>query len=530
MYILGPCNTAAHVGSASYHCTHRPDPMHWKMTAYLLVAIPLITGCASTLNSGKQQIVINSEPAGAEVYLRGSEVGVTPYTYTYDLLDGTDVGMEVRKEGHELVTFSLKPAQSNTVLFVDALLLNIPYIADSKSNALYGFPVNERSLRLSRTLTDTDRPIELPVLQIENKLGHAPKLGHIGPRTVTDASREATDLRYPESLTGQLVSGMKKAPFQPLSTRKGTQRGDETIKRAKLYVRPVLRGVTMDLKEVDDLCYGHCETRVDWLFHSATANDSSLFQYEVTTRTPIYGERKREVLGHAMTDAGRHLLDQEGLQERLRSSHAAGLVLSKGDLVVLHPARAATYTSKRDMMPELVKAVVTIGTKDGHGSGFLITNDGYLLTNAHVVEDNATVQVRFQQGFSLEGQVLKVNTDFDLALIKVPGTDLPALTIGDDKVVQVGEEVYAIGTPLDEKLGQSVTRGIVSGKRDLEDRAYIQTDVSINHGNSGGPLIDMDGKVIGVTTLKLTGRDVSGIGFAVPITTVLEMLNITLKP
>nr|MBP7451116.1 trypsin-like peptidase domain-containing protein [Flavobacteriales bacterium] len=120
--------------------------------------------------------------------------------------------------------------------------------------------------------------------------------------------------------------------------------------------------------------------------------------------------------------------------------------------------------------------------------------------------------------------------DFDLALIKVLGTDLPALTIGDDKVVQVGEEVYAIGTPLDEKLGQSVTRGIVSGKRDLEDRAYIQTDVSINHGNSGGPLIDMDGKVIGVTTLKLTGRDVSGIGFAVPITTVLEMLNITLKP
>src|SRR5690606_8256824 len=139
-----------------------------------------------------------------------------------------------------------------------------------------------------------------------------------------------------------------------------------------------------------------------------------------------------------------------------------------------------------------------VEVKDGHGSGFLITTDGYIMTNAHVVGTSATAKIRFEQGFTLEGQVVKVNPDFDVALIKVAGNDLPALSMGDDEALQLGEELFAIGTPLDEQLGQSVTRGIMSGKREIEGRKFIQTDVSINPGNSGGPLIDAEGKVVGV--------------------------------
>src|SRR5204862_5468041 len=123
--------------------------------------------------------------------------------------------------------------------------------------------------------------------------------------------------------------------------------------------------------------------------------------------------------------------------------------------------------------------------------------------------------------------VVKVNRDMDLALLKVQASDLPALTIGNDKQLQLGEEIFAIGTPLDISLGQSVSRGILSGTREIEGRSYLQTDVSINPGNSGGPLIDETGAVVGVTTLKISGRGLEGLGFGVPISVAIEMLNIT---
>jgi serine protease Do len=122
--------------------------------------------------------------------------------------------------------------------------------------------------------------------------------------------------------------------------------------------------------------------------------------------------------------------------------------------------------------------------------------------------------------------VIKVNRDFDVALVKVAGNDLPALSIGDDTALQLGEELYAIGTPLDKELGQTVTRGIMSGRREFEGRSFLQTDVSINAGNSGGPLIDEAGKVVGVATLKIAETGVQGIGFGVPVGKALEMLNI----
>jgi len=227
-----------------------------------------------------------------------------------------------------------------------------------------------------------------------------------------------------------------------------------------------------------------------------------------------------------MQDAARQLLDEEGLYDRIAAATITGRERSKGEVIQLARPSTISFTDRNAMIPALVKGVVTVEMKDGHGSGFLITNDGHIITNAHVVGTGATAKVRFEQGFSLDGQVVKVNRDFDLALIKVPGNDLPALALGNDADLQLGQELYAIGTPLDKSLGQTVTRGILSGRREIEGCKYLQTDVPINPGNSGGPLIGADGKVMGVATLKIKAAGVEGIGFGVPITTALEMLNI----
>src|SRR5690606_6501637 len=236
----------------------------------------------------------------------------------------------------------------------------------------------------------------------------------------------------------------------------------EDARRAKVVLRPLLKGLELQLEERDRRAFGTAQLDMEWRFYSGIDKDSLLFSISKRTEWPVYGAPPRNVLADALQDAARQLMDEEGLYERISTLRAAGLVRSKGEQITLRPPAPPSFPDRRSMIPTLVKGVVTVEVKDGHGSGFLITTDGYIMTNAHVVGTSATAKIRFEQGFTLEGQVVKVNPDFDVALIKVAGNDLPALSMGDDEALQLGEELFAIGTPLDEQLGQSVTRGIMS--------------------------------------------------------------------
>jgi serine protease Do len=490
----------------------------------------LLTGCASLLNKGDQSMLINSAPVGALVYENGAEVGATPYTYIYDRTDGAAVSLELRMEGHENRIFEVRPAKKNAILLADALLFNIPYYAgDARSTALFSFPQKEFAVNLYRSLPAEVQKSDLPVVTLENKLPAKSALGKYGSVNLTTASKELADLDFPDQLTSSVLSAMRGSYVEAHSARLATQKGDEAVRRAKVYLKPVIKALDMRLTSLDRHAYGSVELQMEWRFMSGIDKDSLLFSYDRRTIYPVFGESVREVLGAAVKDAARQLLDEPDLREHLGKVFDVGLTRSKGEHVTLTTPKPIAFTGRKDMLAALVKGVVTIETKNGHGSGFLITNDGHLITNAHVVEDEGTVRVRFEQGFTLDGQVTKVNRDFDVALVKVAGNDLPALSIGDDSALQLGEELFAIGTPLDKELGQTVTRGIMSGRREFEGRSFLQTDVSINAGNSGGPLIDETGKVVGVATLKIAETGVQGIGFGVPISKALEMLNIGLE-
>ncbi|MEX1663213.1 Do family serine endopeptidase [Thioclava sp. 15-R06ZXC-3] len=160
----------------------------------------------------------------------------------------------------------------------------------------------------------------------------------------------------------------------------------------------------------------------------------------------------------------------------------------------------------------------------GLGTGFVIEKDGYIVTNAHVVDGAESVKVTFQDGTSDDAKVIGVDKATDIALIKVnTKKDLATVGFGDSAKAEVGEPVVAIGNPFG--LGISVSAGIVSALgRDLQSGPfdnYIQTDAAINKGNSGGPLFDAEGQVIGMNTaiLSPTGGSV-GIGFSVPSDTI----------
>ena len=180
----------------------------------------------------------------------------------------------------------------------------------------------------------------------------------------------------------------------------------------------------------------------------------------------------------------------------------------------------------------------------GSGSGFIVSENGYVLTNAHVVSGAAAVDVLFSDGEKKAAQIVGADVTMDVAVLKVEGEGYPALPIGDSSALRVGEYVIAIGNPLSTyQLYGTVTFGVISGTaREINIdgfvNTYLQTDAAINFGNSGGPLINMAGQVVGMNAAKSitagydsNGNTVSaeGIGFALPINNVIEIANVILR-
>jgi len=186
----------------------------------------------------------------------------------------------------------------------------------------------------------------------------------------------------------------------------------------------------------------------------------------------------------------------------------------------------------RELVAQLGEAVVQVRTPGGLGSGFFINENGYLITNFHVIEGDTQigVEVYHEKNGQLERKVYKqvrilaMNKFQDLALLKVDDKDAPkfvSVPLGDSDALSVGERVFAIGSPLG--LERTVTEGIVSTKtRQFQGELYIQTTAQINPGNSGGPLFNLRGEVTGVTNMKVFGE---GLGFAIPVENVRHFLR-----
>jgi serine protease Do len=192
-------------------------------------------------------------------------------------------------------------------------------------------------------------------------------------------------------------------------------------------------------------------------------------------------------------------------------------------------------TPLRDLVDDLGKAVVMIRTPVGLGSGFLIHPDGYVVTNDHVVAGERKISIT---QFSQSGEeLLKKNFDnvrivatggnLDLALLKIEGqetTGFPIVPLGQSIELNQGDRVFAIGSPLG--LERSVSEGIVSLRnRIISDRIHIQTTAEISPGNSGGPLFNYRGEVVGVNNMKVVSQGAEGLGFAIPVQTLKTFLQ-----
>lgn len=176
-----------------------------------------------------------------------------------------------------------------------------------------------------------------------------------------------------------------------------------------------------------------------------------------------------------------------------------------------------------EIIEDSINSVVTIRTDVAQGTGFIINDEGYIVTNAHVLSGGHRVVAITSEKQTITAEFIGYDADFDLALLKIPGS-YNSLSLGDSDEIQIGEKVIAIGNPLG--LQFSVSEGIVSavdrqGLNELE--AYIQTDAALNPGNSGGPLINKNGEVIGINNFKISGGE--NIGFALESDYIKQIVN-----
>jgi S1-C subfamily serine protease len=183
-------------------------------------------------------------------------------------------------------------------------------------------------------------------------------------------------------------------------------------------------------------------------------------------------------------------------------------------------------------VPDAHRAVAAVMTGASLGTAFLVSDQGYLLTNRHVVGSTRLLKLRWSDGSESIGEVIRSDAGRDVALIRTDPRPGPVLRLRSEPVRQ-GETVFALGTPMETRLQGTLTRGVISASRTLAGYRFIQSDAAVNPGNSGGPLLDESGRVVAMTVSRYASEPtdrIQGLNFFIPIEDALSFLALTLEP
>jgi serine protease Do len=309
---------------------------------------------------------------------------------------------------------------------------------------------------------------------------------------------------------------------------------DSTERVADLQVGARIVAATINrcepkVNESSTILTGSAYLKIEWSVYS-TLEKKVIFT--ATTEGATGPEVQSEIgepgiLRPAFADAAQRLAGSSAYLAIVDPPAAPPADASKVVRVRVHRAKAFGGEMKTNVA--LIKqAVATVTANRGTGSGFIISDDGIVLTAEHVVSGSKFAKVLTAAGKECYGEVVASSKQRDLAVIRLDCGPLPSLPLGPDKMVE-GADVYAVGTPLSDKLQFSVTKGVVSGIRTVDTLEFIQSDVSVLPGNSGGPLLDAHGNVVGVTSGGFAHDSVPlGVNFFIPIGDLTKFLPIDL--
>ena len=292
--------------------------------------------------------------------------------------------------------------------------------------------------------------------------------------------------------------------------------------------------------EIDGVPAGTTPLEKDYpggYFHKTLTSMGSRLEHAMVARISLTGYATKEI---PMTDGPMNWISLNGRNRGeywlFKSDHFQAVLQPIGQVFTGGVTAKLANAENVDLQPELSleelvrrtkPAVVYLKGLEKSGTGFFVTETGVIATNAHVARGEESLLTILPGGEQLEAKVVYIDADLDIALAKVEGKSFPHLALADASTVRQGENVLAIGNPGDAMLF-SVTKGIVSAVGKFANAGpgtWIQTDTPINPGNSGGPLLNSRGEVIGINTQKLIKKNVTGIGFALSATDLLEVLH-----
>ncbi|MDD3295789.1 MAG: S1C family serine protease [Candidatus Omnitrophica bacterium] len=284
---------------------------------------------------------------------------------------------------------------------------------------------------------------------------------------------------------------------------------------------------------------GEAYMEIEWQIYSRLTRDVVLrFKTEGSSKTKNMEYGSDEAFYQAFSVATNNMLADRNFFQLVALHQDIGEKVDKKELKPIQVSYKKMNEknigdfSDKNMIKKARNAAVTIFAGDGWGSGFLISNDGYILTNAHVVGGANFVQVKLVTGSERTGEVIRKDKRRDVALVKLEADLYPYIVLSDSSLLSISDEVFAIGTPKKEKYSNTVSKGIVSSFRVDEGIRYIQSDVTVHPGNSGGPLISEKSGAVGITVqaypIIAAGRDRVGIGlnYFIPVEEALDILKI----
>lgn len=492
------------------------------MKSRLFIGILLLIGLLPFAANAQFVYEVESDPDSAKVYVNGVLRGTTPCKIKFEWASVPDSGIvfRVKKANYTDEVFTLK----------------------EKPRVIKSF----KKVTLQKILAHFELDPESPLIEFDRLLAEFPSGKEVGeikrggygskPLTWDGFSRLGSDpmnIKTYDVLGSTGFNTPMKESHQLFSTENRTKKNARFLlgaKVVKLWLDISLLNTYTEEYSAD------VSITLEWQVFDRSTNQVVLKGIsDGREKKKYHGSSEESALVDAYGDALYNFIAKGTLYELIKNAGTANVVaVEKGDsattdLTKIPAIKLQKFENSPEMIQYSTQGCVTISTDAGHGSGALITEDGYILTAEHVVSGVNRLTIIFSNGVELEAKLVASDVKYDIALLKVPGSKYKALPLGQGLTTGLGEEAITIGTPGDIELGQSISKGILSGKRKQDEIVYLQTDLAVSPGNSGGPLMNAKGQIIGVIQRKLLGQGIEGVGFALPIETALKRLNITVN-
>lgn len=491
---------------------------------FLIFLITILTLFGIKTHAQTAGSILQTVPSGAEVLDESKKkLGNTPFDLTKL---GSNRTLLIASEGYDSTAITFPEKNRFGIQYPQSIAsCNPPCFMDFNSvNDACNGPI-----KLWKKLPEYDRAI---MISIDTPVIVIPKETVIGK--VNGSKKQLNDrdinilIGYTDNMDIQIINSFEnsyiEAEYLTIKNKEKTN-----LYNPKIIFKPEIINLDFNLKGRLLRDYtGPMLMNCVWKISTLTNPKEVIASVPVKTTLYRTGDNYNLLLQEMIAASEYQLLNNDTLYKFLIGIERDYLHATKGAVFEVKVPKQKSFATSKEMLKGVTNSVVTIANSEGFGSGVIISDDGYIITNHHVVADEKNVTVKLSGDKKVKAEIVKTNTDYDLALLKIPVENLSALSFGKS-TSEAGDEVFAIGTPLEKSLSQTVTKGIISGYREWNGVTFIQTDVSINPGNSGGPLINDKGEIIGIATMKYTGKGIEGIGFCIPTNEIIEMLNLKLK-